>query len=748
MSDVAVICASCPEGIQDRVTQICQAHKIQKAYGKSGDMVDSLKGKDWVAKWQSKVVAASVTKAVTMSTSRIKLICIQGGKFCNEEFAHTKTLKSAIEQEWKDGGNTGKALIDIQWMDVEVFFQDYALPSKSTGKAVKEDGKVAANESGKSNKSGAGKGPAVTADTRPAGKSGEKGPHTPAVPTAAKGQPHHAERNSDKPAPNEGKKGQSANNAPSLKKGGAEDAKEHKGPGGANHSNSKRDAPPDKGKPGVAREREKEKEKVKAIEFSCDECDKEFKNKESLAQHLSSTNHYTLQMMCKGCQKTFKDRLGLKQHQQATGHYGVGKEKIRERNIEVEIHTCGECEREFLSEKAWEAHQEATGHVDPECEVCAKVFSSPRALEQHLEATGHWSIGANPLDFQAQLRLAVEAHYRAWKLHSSEVRTEHRAPACESVPVSEPAPDLVPPAVQPSPANPITAEDSPRPESKYPESMHTELLCEMLPSPPICATPASVLAIAVDGYSPKIVVAEPELAPAPPAKETEIVTAVPAPVSAAKARKSVPVFEPVSEPVSEPLPAGPIIVSSVPTVDPSPPVSTSREPIRTVLSSEVLPSPSICATPAPVVAVAVDGPAPSMVVAEALPVPPAKETEITTAVPALVSAAKARESVPVFEPVPELVLPAVQPSPASPIIVPRVPTPDPSAPVLSYPESMRMERLASAVPAPVSAAKAPPPTTAVPPVSPAPAPFVDGPCKCTSSFMFPHRKSKCAFGMK
>ena len=62
----ACVCASCPEVHQDKVAEVCKRRQIQKAFGRAGDMVDSLSGKDWVGKWEAKVVMATVTKIETL----------------------------------------------------------------------------------------------------------------------------------------------------------------------------------------------------------------------------------------------------------------------------------------------------------------------------------------------------------------------------------------------------------------------------------------------------------------------------------------------------------------------------------------------------------------------------------------------------------------------------------------------------------------------------------------------------------
>jgi hypothetical protein len=340
MSDLALICASCPEAKHDAVASICQAHKIQKAYGRTGDMVDSLAGKDWVAKWQAKVVMAAVTLASSMSVKRVRLICIQGGRFCNEEYKHTQLLKSAVEREWKDGMNEGKILVDVHWTDFDAFAVDYP-PNR-------EKEKSETSVKGKS------------ARSPDEASSGTK--HSAVSAAAPAPAPSRHGKITPPPAP-----------TPTTTKSNRGPTKDIRSGDRSAIAEQVPEVPP---------------------AFACDECDKDFKSMEQLAQHLASTNHFEIKLKCKGCEKAFADKLRLKQHQGSTGHFGEQKLKVRQRDIAAEddVWTCGECQREFKSELAWENHQQATGHLDPECPVCEKSFNSYASLEQHQIATQHSAI--------------------------------------------------------------------------------------------------------------------------------------------------------------------------------------------------------------------------------------------------------------------------------------------------------------------------------------------------------------------
>ena len=48
-------------------------------------MVNVLSGKDWIPKWEAKVVMATVTKAQTLNSNKALILCIAGGKHCDAE---------------------------------------------------------------------------------------------------------------------------------------------------------------------------------------------------------------------------------------------------------------------------------------------------------------------------------------------------------------------------------------------------------------------------------------------------------------------------------------------------------------------------------------------------------------------------------------------------------------------------------------------------------------------------------------
>ena len=80
MADTVVVCASCPEKFHDEAAQLCAGSGMLKAFGKSGDMVNSLSGKDWVAKWEAKVVTCVVTAVRLVGAQKARILCVEGGE--------------------------------------------------------------------------------------------------------------------------------------------------------------------------------------------------------------------------------------------------------------------------------------------------------------------------------------------------------------------------------------------------------------------------------------------------------------------------------------------------------------------------------------------------------------------------------------------------------------------------------------------------------------------------------------------
>jgi hypothetical protein len=343
----AVIIASCPDAHQDKVTEICKVKNFQKAYGRAGDMVNDLKGKDWVGKWQAKVVMAAITKAQSMKVNRVKIICIEGGKFCNDEYASVPHLKAAIVKEWNDNGNSSSLRVECLWLSFEAFAEDHGLgylgPSAELRLAASVKSSLSITDTKPKAKKEAEKQQLGTSGLSKSDGSASKPVKTNNIPTGK------------------------TKDSPSLS--GNEMSCE-----GCNRSFASADA---------MIKHVLETDHIFTI-YSCKGCDESF----SVVD--------------------VKNALPLnrcKQHQDSTGHRGYKKmttsvstlkalkqKKEPDAEDDEEEWECGECQKTFRSERALTSHQQSTGHKDPTCMACLKSFGSQSSLEQHLQATGHFFI--------------------------------------------------------------------------------------------------------------------------------------------------------------------------------------------------------------------------------------------------------------------------------------------------------------------------------------------------------------------
>ena len=64
-------------------------------------MVNVKSGKDWIPKWEAKVVMATVTEAKTWKSKKAQIQYIAGGKPCDAEMVKQPALARAIKN--RDG---------------------------------------------------------------------------------------------------------------------------------------------------------------------------------------------------------------------------------------------------------------------------------------------------------------------------------------------------------------------------------------------------------------------------------------------------------------------------------------------------------------------------------------------------------------------------------------------------------------------------------------------------------------------
>ena len=127
----AVVCASCPESYHDRVAELCLQHQVQKAFGKAGDMVNALSGKDWIPKWEAKVVMATVTKAQTLNSNKALIL------HCDAEMARPPALARAIKTEMA----SQEFRVRGEFIEISGFLERYQDTKSKTSKSTKENRK-------------------------------------------------------------------------------------------------------------------------------------------------------------------------------------------------------------------------------------------------------------------------------------------------------------------------------------------------------------------------------------------------------------------------------------------------------------------------------------------------------------------------------------------------------------------------------------------------------------------------------
>eukprot|EP00927_Polykrikos_kofoidii_P054326 TRINITY_DN48754_c0_g1_i1.p1 TRINITY_DN48754_c0_g1~~TRINITY_DN48754_c0_g1_i1.p1 ORF type:complete len:492 (-),score=71.14 TRINITY_DN48754_c0_g1_i1:220-1521(-) len=117
-------------------------------------MVDSLAGRDWIPKWEAKVVMAMVTKVQTLGSSRARLICIEGGPFCDLEMSRQPHLVKAIRQELGDP----EFRVRVEWMSFAEFNEEFSSEGdKRKGRVGKGGGEQSHGDASAAEVQGGGK---------------------------------------------------------------------------------------------------------------------------------------------------------------------------------------------------------------------------------------------------------------------------------------------------------------------------------------------------------------------------------------------------------------------------------------------------------------------------------------------------------------------------------------------------------------------------------------------------------------
>ena len=108
----------------------------------------------------------------------------------------------------------------------------------------------------------------------------------------------------------------------------------------------------------------------KNLQFECENCDKEFKQKRLMMKH--KLVKHNIDIICDICQETFSKFLEYKKHM-AEQH---------------SPHICTECGEQKISKQALNKHIEAKHGEDTSCHYCARQFSTMTSCNQHIR-TAH-----------------------------------------------------------------------------------------------------------------------------------------------------------------------------------------------------------------------------------------------------------------------------------------------------------------------------------------------------------------------
>ena len=108
-------------------------------------MVNVLSGKDWIPKWEAKVVMATVTKAQTLNSNKALIPCIAGGKHCDAEMVRQPALARAIKTEMA----SQEFRVRGEFIEISGFSERHRDTKSTTAKSSKENRKPKDGKGGK-----------------------------------------------------------------------------------------------------------------------------------------------------------------------------------------------------------------------------------------------------------------------------------------------------------------------------------------------------------------------------------------------------------------------------------------------------------------------------------------------------------------------------------------------------------------------------------------------------------------------
>ncbi|CAL1155501.1 unnamed protein product [Cladocopium goreaui] len=126
---------------------ICKGSGLYKAFGKKGDFIDALKsGARWFDLWKTKVCQTVLVATMHAECSVVRILCIEGGPNCDEEYKSIPDLKKAVKDDMKKQ-NGREVEVVCEWMTMELFERNFGSQAKDDIPAqVAADAQVEADE--------------------------------------------------------------------------------------------------------------------------------------------------------------------------------------------------------------------------------------------------------------------------------------------------------------------------------------------------------------------------------------------------------------------------------------------------------------------------------------------------------------------------------------------------------------------------------------------------------------------------
>ena len=110
--------------------------------------------------------------------------------------------------------------------------------------------------------------------------------------------------------------------------------------------------------------------------YKCEECDKEFKNRDSFRNHVMCVHDKLKKFKCSQCDKAFSIEQYLTKH----------IFRIHQSTTEI-IHECNLCEKKFFSKDTMGIHKRVVHEEKYSCcKICNKKFASTSTLKLHINS--------------------------------------------------------------------------------------------------------------------------------------------------------------------------------------------------------------------------------------------------------------------------------------------------------------------------------------------------------------------------